>query len=65
MMAVMHFFTLLITTLFAAMVAVFLNWLLLHAAFQLMRLATALRTSARAGMLCGTADLARASVLRR
>lgn len=65
MMALMHFFTLLVTTLFAAMIALFLNWVLLRAAFQLMRPATALRTSARAGMPRGTVDLARVSVLRR
>jgi hypothetical protein len=41
MMAILHFTTLVITTLFAAGAAVLVNWLLLRATFQLMRPATA------------------------
>lgn len=57
MMAILHFATLLITTLFAAGAAALVNWLLLRATFQLMRPATAGRTSARtaAGTLLRTA----------
>ena len=45
MMAILHFTTLVITTLFAAGAAALINWLLLRATFQLMRPATAGRTS--------------------
>ena len=45
MMALLHFTTLVITTLFAAGAAALVNWLLLRATFQLMRPATAGRTS--------------------
>jgi hypothetical protein len=47
MMAILHFTTLLITSLFAAGAAALVNWLLLRATFQLMRPATAGRTSTR------------------
>lgn len=47
MMAIVHFTTLVITTLFAAGAAALVNWLLLRATFQLMRPATAGRTSTR------------------
>lgn len=47
MMAILHFTTLVITTLFAAGAAALVNWLLLRAAFQLMRPATAGRTPTR------------------
>jgi hypothetical protein len=45
MMAILHFTTLVITTLFAAGAAALVNWVLLRATFQLMRPATAGRTS--------------------
>jgi hypothetical protein len=45
MMAILHFATLAITTLFAAGAAALVNWLLLRATFQLMRPATAGRPS--------------------
>jgi hypothetical protein len=45
MMAILHFTTLVITTLFAAGAAALVNWLLLRATFQLMRPATAGRTA--------------------
>jgi hypothetical protein len=47
MMAILHFTTLVITTLFAAGAAALVNWLLLRATFQLMRPATAGRASTR------------------
>jgi hypothetical protein len=52
MMAILHFTTLVITTLFAAGAAALANWLLLRATFQLMRPATAGRPSA--GTVAGT-----------
>jgi hypothetical protein len=45
MMAILHFTTLIIITLFAAGAAALVNWLLLWATFQLMRPATAGRAS--------------------
>jgi hypothetical protein len=45
MIAILHFTTLAITTLFAAGAAALVNWLLLRATFQLMRPATAGRPS--------------------
>jgi hypothetical protein len=45
MMAILHFTTLVITTVFAAGAAALVNWLLLRATFQLMRPATAGRAS--------------------
>jgi hypothetical protein len=47
MIAILHFTTLVITTLFAAGAAALVNWLLLRATFQLMRPATAGRPSTR------------------
>jgi hypothetical protein len=47
MMAILHFTTLVITTIFAAGAAALVNWLLLRATFQLMRPATAGRASTR------------------
>jgi hypothetical protein len=47
MIAILHFTTLVITTVFAAGAAALVNWLLLRASFQLMRPATASRTSTR------------------
>ena len=45
MIAILHFTTLVITTLFAAGAAALVNWLLLRATFHLMRPATAGRPS--------------------
>ena len=52
MLAILHFTTLVITTLFAAGAAALVNWLLLRATFQLMRPATA--RSSSAGTAAGT-----------
>lgn len=46
MIALLHFATLVVTTMLAAGSAALVNWLLLRATFQLMRPATALRTAA-------------------
>jgi hypothetical protein len=46
MIAILHFTTLVITTLFAAGAAALVNWLLLRATFQLIRPASAGRPSA-------------------
>jgi len=51
MIAILHFTTLVITTVFAAGAAALVNWLLLRATFQLMRPATASRTRSAAGPL--------------
>jgi hypothetical protein len=59
MIALLHFSTLVITTLFAAGAAALVNWLLLRATFQLMRPATAARAST--GMAV-RASLSRAGV---
>jgi hypothetical protein len=59
MIAILHFSTLVITTLFAAGAAALVNWLLLRASFQLMRPATAGRAST--GMAVRT-SLSRARV---
>jgi len=50
MMAILHFTTLVITTVFAAGAAALVNWLLLRATFQLMRPATTGRTSTGAAV---------------
>ena len=50
MMAILHFTTLVITTVFAAGAAALVNWLLLRATFQLMRPATAGRASTGAAV---------------
>ena len=47
MIGILHFITLVITTMFAAATAVVVNWLLLRAAFHLMRPAAVGRSSAR------------------
>jgi hypothetical protein len=46
MIAILHFITLVITTMFAVGAAALVNWLLLRGAFQLMRPATANRKAA-------------------
>jgi hypothetical protein len=60
MMAMLHFATLVFTTLFAAAAAVAFHWMLLRAMFVLMRPATARRVPVPAHLVRGTARLARA-----
>jgi hypothetical protein len=59
MIAMLHFATLVIATMFAVLAAVLLHWLLLRATFHLMRPATARRTASRADLVRGTVQLAR------
>ena len=65
MIAMLNFATLVIATMFAVAVAVALDWLLLRAAFALMRPATARRRMARTELARGTARLARAFATNR
>ena len=65
MIAMLHFATLVATTLFAAAAAVALDWLLLRAMFVLMRPATARRVNAPSQLVRGTAQLARAYAAQR
>jgi hypothetical protein len=62
MIAMMHFATLVVTTVFAGGAAVLFNWLLLRAALHLMRPATARRIGSpvRNELVRGTGELARA-----
>ncbi len=60
MIAMLHFATLVVTTLFAAAAAVAFNALLLRAMFVLMRPATARRLNAQTQLVRGTTQLARA-----
>jgi hypothetical protein len=64
MIAVLQFATLVITTLFAALAAVAFHWLLLRAAFLMMRPATTGRIPGRTELVNGTAQLARAFASR-
>ena len=65
MIATMHFLTLVFTTVFAAAAAVLCNWLLMRAAFHLIRPLTARRKAAPLGseLVRGTGELARAFAL--
>jgi len=65
MIAMLQFATLVITTMFAAAAAVGLHWLLLKAAFLMMRPATAQRVPVRTELVRGTAQLARAYLAQR
>jgi len=65
MIAMLHFATLVVTTLFAAAAAVALDWLLLRAMFVLMRPATAQRVNAPSPLVRGTAQLTRAYATHR
>ena len=67
MIAMLHFATLVVTTLFAAAAAVALDWLLLRAMFVLMRPATARRVNADVPtqLVRGTVQLARAYATHR
>jgi len=60
MIAMLNFATLVIATMLAAAAAVAFEWLLLRAAFLMMRPATARRIPARTERARGTAQLARA-----
>jgi hypothetical protein len=60
MIAMMHFVTLVITSMFAAAAAVGLNWIFLRAAFLMMRPATAQRIPLRTELVRATTQLARA-----
>jgi hypothetical protein len=69
MIAILHFATVVMATTFAAAAAVALHWLLLGAAFRLMRPATARRTresrkaerrTAPTELVCGTTQVTRA-----
>lgn len=77
MIAALHFITLVVTTMFAAAAAVFVNWVLLRGAFLLMRPAAAGRTAGKAAqgisgsaaggihLVSGTEQVARAYAGRR
>jgi hypothetical protein len=65
MIAMLHFATLVITTLFAAAAAVGIHWMLLRTMFVLMRPATARRKTAPAQLAHGTAQLVRAYATSR
>jgi hypothetical protein len=73
MIALLHFTTLIITTMFAAGAAFLMNWLLLRATFQLMRPATAnqgtnggaTKNSARLSVVAGTTGVAQVYAGRR
>jgi hypothetical protein len=60
MIAMLHFATLVVTTIFAAATAVGLHWLALKAMFILMRPATARRVASPVRLASGTVQLARA-----
>jgi hypothetical protein len=60
MIALLHFATLVVTTMFAAGAAAGLNWMLLRGAFWMMRPATAGRKARRAELGYGTVRVARA-----
>jgi len=64
MIGIQIFAILIIATMFAAVAAVGFHWLLLQAAFQLMRPA-ARRTSVWTELVRGTAQLARAFAAKR
>jgi hypothetical protein len=65
MIAMLHFATLVITTMFAVGAAAALHWLLLQATFLMMRPATAKRILGRTALVRGTAELARAFSVQR
>lgn len=65
MIALLHFTTLVLTTLFAAAAAATLNWMALRIAFQLMQPATARWRPVRTELVRGTTQLARMSVPHR
>ncbi len=65
MIAMLHFATLAIATMFAAAAALALHWVFLRAAFVIMQPATARRISVRTDLARGTAQLARAFASHR
>lgn len=65
MIAMLHFATLVIATIFAAAAAVAFDWMLLRAMFELMRPATARRALAPTQLVRGTTQLARAYASQR
>lgn len=65
MIAMIHLATLLITTIFAAAIALALDWVLLRAAFALMQPATVRRSAPRTDLARGTARLARVFAAQR
>jgi hypothetical protein len=65
MIAMLHFATLVFTTLFAAAAAVAFNALLLRMMFVLMRPATARRVNSPTQLVRGTTQLARAYAAQR
>ena len=65
MMAILEFTTLVIATLLAGAAAVAFHWVLLRAAFLLMRPATAQRMAPRTELAHGTTALARAFISHR
>jgi TRAP-type mannitol/chloroaromatic compound transport system permease large subunit len=65
MIAMLHFATLVVTTIFAAATAVGLHWLALKAMFILMRPATARRVASPVRLASGTVQLARAYAAHR
>ena len=65
MIAMLHFATLVVTTLFAAAAAVAFNFMLLRVMFVLMQPATARRVSAPTRLVSGTTQLARAYAAHR
>ena len=65
MIAMLHFATLVVTTLFAAAAAVALNSMLLKAMFVLMRPATARRVAVPTQLVRGTSQLTRAYASQR
>jgi hypothetical protein len=60
MIAMLHFATLVVTTIFATAAALAFDWLLLRAMFVLMRPATARRIPTTPHLVRGTTQLARA-----
>jgi len=60
MIAMLHFATLVVTTIFAVAAAVAFDWMLLRAMFVLMRPATARRIPATPHLVRRTTQLARA-----
>jgi len=65
MIAMLHFATLVVTTLLASAAAVGIHWFLLRAMFVLMRPAAARRVNAPSQLVRATAQLARAYAAQR
>jgi hypothetical protein len=65
MIALLSFTTLAVVTILALAAASAFHWLLLHVTVRLMRPATARRSPARAELVHGTSQLARAFVAHR